>query len=264
MHASRWLFMAGAAAAALAVGACSSSTAPAPITPGQLAKDFDAIYSSDRSAGTDSSLSAAGVIGAFVELAPTYGGTEATFQMTTASGTQTWHGVGYGVAEFGDCMSGDTEYVFALYPNRNLQQVVIEVLTMSNGTAVNPPEVLASVDQLLSLGEDSVATGLASVVTSSGSCTQQLGLAADSLYTTYVDNAPCVPGTFTVSGSASFPAAENLGALGSVSFSNVTFHGPFFTAVVEPSHVVGIPSKASALAQRVAALVKQYSQQHSH
>jgi hypothetical protein len=263
MHASRWLFLAGAAATALAVGACSSSTAPAPITPGQLAKDFDAIYSSDASSGADSVQEAGGLIAEFIELAPTFGGTEATFQMTTGSGTQTWHGVGYGVAETGDCMSGDSSYVFALYPNRNLQQVVVVLLTMSGGTAVDE-EVLASVDQLQSGGDDSVATGLASVVTSSGTCTEQTGLNADTLYSSFVDNAPCVPGTFTVSGSASFFAAANLGALSSVSFSNVTFHGPFFTAVDGPSRVVGIPSKGSALAQRVAAFVKQRRQQHSH
>jgi hypothetical protein len=123
---------------------------------------------------------------------------------------------------------------------------------------------VASVNQLQGLADDSVATGLASVVTSSGSCTEQTGLNADTLYSSFVDNAPCVPGTFTVSGSANFFAAANLGALSSVSFSNVTFHGPFFTAVEGPSRVVGIPSKGSALAQRVAAFVKQRRQQHNH
>jgi hypothetical protein len=97
----------------LSLAACSSSsTGPQAITPAQLAEHFDSIYSADLAAGTAVDSAAAAYIAGYIEVAPAFGGHEATF---TSSGTS-WMGVGFMAT---DDEGSDTVYLAPLYPNRN-------------------------------------------------------------------------------------------------------------------------------------------------
>jgi hypothetical protein len=243
---SRQYAVVASVALTMVLAACSSSTSPKQITPAQLAEHFDSIYSADLAAGTGLDSNAARNVAELVEVAAAYGGGEASVTVTTASGTQSWKGVGFIFLG-----TSDTEYVSALYPNRDLQQVVISLVDMSGGVADG--FAAASVDGLASGPNDSTITGeTASLLSTGATCSQQSGLAAASVLTGFVGTSvACTLAKFQVSFSAVFPAAAGLGALESVSVTNATIIGPMFAST--GSHVVAIPSKGAALALRLRA-----------
>jgi hypothetical protein len=244
---SRRYMVVASVALGLTLAACSSSTAPAPISSTQLANDFDAIFSADQAAHTDADSQAADLVAEFFELGPAYGGGEASFTATTSSGTQTWHGVGFAVTA-----EGDTAYLAAMYPNRDLQQAVFMYVQESNGTGQDSLAA-ASVSGLETGADDSIMT-LVPTLESVGSsaCTQQSGLAAASVFDELFNgqDVTCAPAKFQMAFNAIFPAAADLGALETVS-GTVTISGPLFTEPGGPSHVVGIPSKMAALIARL-------------
>lgn len=238
----RWSLV-GAAAAAVALAACSSdSTAPKPLTSQQVAQDIDEVFAADINAGTQDDSSAAFGIAQLVETGPAYGGTESSVSVTTGAGAHTWHGVGFVVDE------GDTVYVGALYPNRNLDTLVVVEVQAQNG--ITDARVLASTDGFVSGGDTTATAASASLLSTGGSCSLQSGLAAEAYISNFIGGSTCASAKFQISFSATLPAAANLG---SVSFGNTTFNGPLFT-VSGPSRVVGIPSKGAALAAQLRAL----------
>jgi hypothetical protein len=234
------------------LAACSSSTAPAPITPAQLASDFDGLYSAHIAAGTPADSEAAALIAELFETAAAYGGNEATFTAVTASGSQTWHGVEIGAGE----SDGDTVFYTAVYPNRNLQQAMAALLETEDGVPVDS-EAVATNTQWTTVVEDSVVTGATSTAASFGAtCSLQTGLAAEAVIASFTGDASCTLAKYQTSFSAVFPAAAGLGALESVSVSSATFNGPFFVST--GSRVVGIPSKGSAMMARLHALLARH------
>jgi hypothetical protein len=244
---SRRYMVVASVALGLMLAACSSSTAPAPISSTQLAKDFDAIYSADLAVGTLADTDAGDLVAEFFEFGPAYGGGEASFTVTTASGTQTWHGVGFAVTA-----EGDTAYLAAMYPNRDLQQAVFMFKQQSNGTGQDSLAG-ASASGLVTGVYDSIMTLLPTLESvGSSACTLQAGLAADSVLTAVFsgEDFACAPAKFQMAFNVIFPAAADLGALETVS-GTVTINGPLFTDVGGPSHVVGIPTKMAALIARL-------------
>jgi hypothetical protein len=249
MHIRRRRYTVVASVAFLLVlaAACSSSTSPTPATtPAQLAEQFDAIYSTDLAAGTSADSNAARNVAEYAELAPAYGASEASFTVTTASGTQAWHGVAYAIAE----NATDTVYILGLYPNRSLQTALLVLIEMSNGTSEGALAAI-SVNGLISGPDDSVTTGTATTLSTGATCSEQSGLVADAYLTEYLAGESCESAKFQASFSAVFQAADGLGALESVSATNATFNGALF----QPSggsHMVAIPSKAAGLLETAA------------
>jgi hypothetical protein len=235
----RRLSLVGAAAATVAVAACSSSsTAPSPITPAQLAEHFDSLY---VAAVNDSNSAGEFIIPDFVEFGPAVGGNEVSATVTTASGAQTWHGVGFAGVITDDTVA-DTIFVVALYPNRDLQQVVFADFENSGGNIFGA--TANGFDTVWTNGTLNSASG--SIVSTGATCSLQTGLAADPIMQEFAGEAfSCVSAKFNVSLSATFPGGDNLGALASVSISNVTFNGAELT-LSGASHVVAIPSRAAA------------------
>jgi hypothetical protein len=243
---SRVCLIGASVALTVALAACSSdSTAPMPLTSQQVAQDIDQVYAVDLNAGTLDDSAAAYAIVELVEPGPAFGGTEASVTVTTGTGAHTWHGVAF--AEYG---GADTLFVAALYPNRNLDTMIVIEMETSGG--VTQGLVAASTDGLVS-GADTTATSVsASVVSASGSCSLQNQLVADSVLSNNFADATCTPATFQFSLSATLPVSTNLG---SVSFSNAKISGPLFS-LSGPSRVVGIPSRAAALVARLHAVAK--------
>jgi hypothetical protein len=231
-------------AVTLVLAACSSSTSPNQITPAQLAEHFDSIYAADLAAGTSADSNAARNVVDWFEPGPAYGGGEGSFTVTTASGTQSWKGVGY--VYIG---TTDTEYVSGLYPNRDLQTAIISLIEVSGGVTSGVAAI--SVDGLVSGPNDSTITGIAgSLLQTGASCSLQSGLVAGSVLSDYVGSGVgCTSAKYEISFSAVFPAGAGLGALESVSVTNATINGPLFASTA--SRVVAIPSKGAALALRL-------------
>jgi hypothetical protein len=242
---SRQCRVVGSAVVMVALGACgSASTGPAPTTPAQLAAAFDALFVAD----TASNPEAADIIAEYAELSPAYGGNEATFTVTTGSGTQTWRGVAYGAIG----SAPDTAFFITLYPNRDLDQAVVVVFDGAGGASA---QTAATINQFVTVYDGTVSSASGHIVSSGAGCSLETSLAAATLIADWVGDAGnCVLSTVQVSFAASFPDGDNLGALESVSVSNTTMTGPVFT-VGGGSHVVGIPSKAAALADRLAGVL---------
>src|ERR1700722_13019057 len=242
----------GGAAIALTVvlAACSSSTAPPkPLTSQQVALDIDQAYAGALAAGTADDSNAASLIAEFIEPGPAYGGTESSVTVTTGSGTQTWHAVGFAV----DDGTGDSTFVTAMYPDRDLQTAMVVLMGTQDGT-VKGGEALLSTTRLVSGGDTSFTSGAATLVSKgSGTCSLQSGLAANASLSALLI-ATCTPAKWQVSFAVTFPTAANLGPLTTVSVSNLTINGPLFVSSSGPSRVVGIPSKGAAMALRLRAL----------
>jgi hypothetical protein len=244
----------GGVAIALTVvlAACSSSTAPPkPLTSQQVAQDIDQAFASALAAGTAEDSSAASLIAEFVETGPAYGGTESSVTVTTGSGTQAWHAVGFVVDEG----TGDSTFVTAMYPDRDLQTAMVVLMGTVDGTVAGG-EALLSTTRLVSGGDTSITSGAATLVSKgSGTCSLQSGLAANAYLSTFIGSSTCTPAKYEVSFAVTFSTAANLGPLTTVSVSNLTINGPLFVASSGPSRVVGIPSKGAAMVLRLRALV---------
>jgi hypothetical protein len=242
----RYAVMASVALTVVLAAACSSSTT-APLTSQQVAQGLDATYSQLLADGTSQDSEVAYLVAEYIEIGPAFGGNEGVFTAHTASGNQTWYGVGWSEIE----NSGvDTVYYAVLYPNRDLQQFVLVGVETGADTG---HLTLATSNQFTSEAEDSLATLSASTVSSGGTCSLETGLAADSLLTLYTGGAVCTAGRFQWSFSATFPAAAGLGALESISGST-SFNGPIFSPS-GGSHFVGIPSKSAAVADLIQSLI---------
>jgi hypothetical protein len=231
----------------LAVAACSSSTAPKPLTSQQVAQDIDQVYAAALAAGTSADSSAAQAIAVYFETGPAFGGTESSVTVTTASGAQTWRGVGFAIDEG----SGDSIFVGAFYPNRNLQTAIVAIVATQQGT-FSGQEALVSTDGMVNGDTEGLTGGAGTVLSASGTCALQSGLAADPLLTTFAGGAGCTSSKFQMSFAVTFP--DSLGALSTVSVTDATINGPLLGAA-GPSRVVGIPSKGAALAARLRALL---------
>jgi hypothetical protein len=243
----RRLSLVGAAAAAVALVACSSdSTAPKPLTSQQVAQDIDQVFAADLAAGTSEDSGLASAIAEFVESGPAYGGTESSVSVTTGTGKRTWHGVGYVVSE----EANDTVFVGALYPNRNLDTLVITEVENDNGSS--DIIVIATTTAFATGGDTTATSASASLLSASGTCSLQSGLVADNTLAAGWSGSTCTAAKFQMSLTVTLPTAVGLGSL---SFSNTTFNGPLFT-FSGPSRVVGIPSKGAAMAARLRALAK--------
>jgi hypothetical protein len=225
----------------LGLAACSSSsTGPTPITPQQLAEHFDSIYAADLAAGTHADTIAATYVAGYVEVAPAFGGTEATFTSSSTS----WMGVGFIYTEEGE---SDTVYLSVLYPNRNLQTAVLTAFEMSNGT-VEDSVALGTTNGFQSTVEDSTLSGSASLASVGNACTEQSGLVAGAALTYFVGSgSACVVAKWTESFVVVFQGAAGINPVGG---SNVGFTGPFFTND-DGSRIVAIPSKGAAAALNV-------------
>jgi hypothetical protein len=241
------------AATALTVGlaACSSSTAPKPETASQLATHFDSIYASLVGADNGPDSTAAFDLAILIEDSPAYGSLDAPFTITTATGTQTWRGMTFEIAE----SNGDSEFLTAVYNNRNLSQVIFVEQNYTNNLQTEI-DAGATTDLFHSVHEDSVVTGSASLISTGAACQQQSGLAADAFFSEIFAGGVCESAKFNISFSMTFPdsTAGALGPLTAVSATNATFNGPRFTAIT-PQHVVGIPSRTAAILMRVQAML---------
>jgi hypothetical protein len=221
----------------LGLAACSSdSTGPQAITPAQLAEHFDSIYSADLAAGTHADSQAALSVAGYVEVDPAFGGSEASFTSSGAS----WMSVGFSLTD-----EGDTVFLAALYPNRNLQTVVLVLLEESNGTHLDSASI-GTTNGFQSYSEDSTVTGSGSMLSVGNACTEQSGLAAGSALTNFVGSgSSCALAKWQESFAVNFEAASGVPA---VSGTNVTITGPLFTES-GGSRVVAIPSRGAAAAQ---------------
>jgi hypothetical protein len=230
--------VAASVALTIVLAACSSSsTSPSPITPAQLAEHFDSIYSADLAAGTPAESIAAQYVAGYIEVAPAFGGSEGSFTSSSTS----WMGVGLIVA---DQEEEDTVYLAAVYPNRNLQTVVLVALEISNGTVVDSI-ALGTTNGFQSYVDDSTISGSASLTSVGNVCTEQSGLAAGAALTFFVGSgATCALAKWTQSFVVMFPGAAGINPVGA---SNLALTGPFFTESGE-SRVVAIPSKGAAAA----------------
>jgi hypothetical protein len=227
----------------LGLAACSSSsTGPSGITPAQLAEHFDSIYAADLAAGTHADTIAAAYVAGYVEVAPAFGGTEASF---SSSGT-TWMSVGLMVA---DQELEDTVYLATVYPNRTLQTAVLVALEVSNGTVVDSV-ALGTTNGFQSYVEDSAMSGSASLASIGNTCTEQSGLVAGAALTYFVGSgSTCAVAKWSESFVVAFQEAAGISPVGA---SNLALTGPFFTEDGE-SRVVAIPSKGAAAAVNVLA-----------
>jgi hypothetical protein len=237
------------AALTLVLAACSDSTAPKPLTSQQLAQDIDQVFAAHLAAGTSRDSLVAGDIAEFIELGPAFGGTESSVTVTTGSGAQKWHGVGFAL----DGNPGDTTFVGAFYPDRSLTTVLILILGTSNGT-LTESQAAISTTGLTSGADTTLSSGAATVASKGGTCSLQSGLAADPFLSDFAPSATCTPAKIQMSFAVTFRSTANLGALTSVSVSGVTINGPIFSAA-GPSRVVGIPSKSAAMVAQLRALL---------
>jgi hypothetical protein len=226
----------------VAVAACSSSTAPASVTPAQVAEKFDSVYSSLLAAGTQSDSQLAYFVAWYSEAAPAWGASQASITVTTGAGGQSWHGVAY-VALDG---AQDTVYFLTLYPNLNLQQMVFVGLEYSNG--LTSELIYGTNNGFATYAEDSSFTPTsAQTLSTGGACSLQAGLAADSIITAFWPGASCVSAQLEFTVSVAFGAAANFGSMSTLSISNATFSGAQISSSGE-SRAVGIPSKGAAAA----------------
>jgi hypothetical protein len=241
------------AATALAVGlaACSSSTAPKPETASQLAVHFDSMYAALVGADNGADSEAAFDLAILVENSPAYGSLDAPFTITTATGTQTWRGLTWEIAE----ASGDSEFLTAVYNNRNLSQVIFVEQDYTNNVQTEV-DAGATTDLFHSIHDDSVVTGSAAVISTGATCALQSGLGAGTFLSELFTGAACESAKFNISFAVTFPdsTAGALGPLTAVSASNATFSGPRFTAVAV-QRVVAIPSRTAAVLMRVQAML---------
>lgn len=247
---SRWYVIGASVAIAALAGCGSDSTAPTPqLTPAQLAEHFDSLY---VAAVNDSNSAAQFLVPDFVEFGPALGGNEVTATVTTNSGPQTWHGVGY-VGVIANDTLADTIFVVALYPNRDLQQVVFAEFQNHVGASIFGATA-DGFDTVWTNGTVNSAAG--SIVSTGAACSLQQGLAADTTMQEFAGPAfSCVSAKFNVSLSATFPGSDNLGALTSVSISNVTFNGAEIE-ISAASHAVAIPSRAAAALMKLKSVIR--------
>src|ERR1700722_15068992 len=123
---SRWstvLATAGLGAPA----ACSSSTSPKPPTPHALASHFDSIYSSLVARGDDQDSLIGDIVAIAAVAPPAYGSPQASFTVTTGSGTATWHGYTIELATTG--AGGDSTFATLAFSDNNLSQLIFAEIT---------------------------------------------------------------------------------------------------------------------------------------
>jgi len=239
------------ASTALVVGlaACGSSnspTGPTAPTPAQLASFFDSIYSADLAAGTAADSEAAVLVAELLELTPALGGHRTTISVTTGSGTQSWYGFEYGVND-----GPDSEFVTIAYSDNNLTNVLLAEEAVDSSTSHT--EAAIYTDNFQTGVGDSVATVSGAVTSVGSSCSLQSGLAADALITNYTEDVTCQLASYNVSASVVFAASSNLGALQSISFSNVGFNGVMFTDI-SGQHATPGPTRVAGAIRRLMAL----------
>ena len=235
----------------LALAACSSSTSPKPPTPHALASHFDSIASSLLAQGTDEDSMIGEIVAIAAVAPPAYGSPQASFTVTTGSGTATWHGYTIELATTGS--SGDSTFATLAFSDNNLSQLIFAV---SSYNACGPEGGMAIALAGLNTstgGDDSTFTGSAGLVSQGNACPAlQSGLATAFIIDEVTEEASaCAQATFNVTFNATFPTSANLGPLSTISVSNVTFDGIRFSAPEGPSHVAPIPSRVAALAQRL-------------
>jgi hypothetical protein len=238
----------------MVLAACSSSTAPsAPPTPQALATHFDSIYSSLLAQGTEQDSEIADLVAVYVELSPAYGSQDATFNVTTASGTSKWLGYTFEGATTG--AGGDSIFYAVIFSDLNLSNVVVTEMEYNSSGVQSGASALA-IAGLANGGSSTSFSGSVGVASTGAACAVESGLAAGPVIAEFVgtDAATCTFATFGVSFQASFSPSDNLGALTSVTVSNATFNGLRFMLPAGPSHVAPIPSRLAAAALRLRAL----------
>jgi hypothetical protein len=242
-------------AAAGVAAACSSSTAPSAPTAAQTAEHIDAIYSSLMAAGTSSDTEFAQLIAEYVESSPANGATQSTFNITTASGTQSWQGFSI---ESND--NNDTIFATAVFPaGGNLTNMFISLAAYD---ASGPEGTLAALvyDSAGTYEVQDAEAMLANAVTSVGAvCSLQTGLAADSLIESFTQAATsCNLITATFSASASFTASSALPAgETSISISNVSLRGIQLGGIlIEPDRAPRGPTIAAARIHALMNMIK--------
>jgi hypothetical protein len=247
------------AAAAVVAGACSSSTGPGGPTAAQSAEQIDSIYSALLANGGDTSYGAAfaSAIVAFVEPAAAYGAAPTSFNVTTASGTQTWQG-----SMIASTISGDTVFLTTLYPaNSNLLNLVV---TGAEYDSIGTMESFAFI-LYDSAGVEAYHGATAATVSTTPqsfgrSCHLQAGLAADSVFPRVFSWATgCQELTATYSATVQFTAPAPA-MYSSLTISNVTVNGVlFYGNLYAPDQIPRGPTIASA---RIRALVDMVRQRH--
>jgi hypothetical protein len=235
-----------AATLTLGLAACSSSntTGPSGPTAAQLATHFDSIYSALLAQGTSLDSEFAGFVAFGGEAPAAFGAQQASFTVTTQSGTQTWKGLTYEEAFTGS--GGDSSFITFLYSDLTLDELMIaETDYPTSGQPGGEGLVLLNFQ---TGGFDSTYTGSASVTsTGTTACSLQTGLAADSLINVEFTGGSCQPATFQVSFQMTFPTADGAGTLSSVSVSNAAFDGVRLYQAAAASHVAHTPSRLAAL-----------------
>jgi hypothetical protein len=206
-------------------------------------------------AGTHNDSSYAVAVVQYFEFAPAYGASLASFTVTTASGTQTWKGFTFeGATTVTSGNKGDSVFYTVAFSDLNLTQFVIAQM-LYDSTGLAGAAAIASTNFFASSGIDTTFTGSASLLSTGATCSQQAGLAAAAVLTTWAGTASnCQLGKFQVSFQATFPAHYGLGALSSISISNTTFNGVRVYQASTASHVAAIPSKLAALGMQLSRL----------
>lgn len=230
MHVSKSRYaLVATTALTVTLAACGSdSTGPSPNAPQTLAKHFDSIYAALEAKGTRGDSTIAMELADFIIAPLAYGAQQATFTVTTDSGTQTWHGVtqeGAGVPP-----NDDSLFYVGAYSDPSLTHALIAVIVYSSTGTFKEAGALAinNLDTLTS-GGDSTLTGTGTVLSTGKACpNKQTGLASDSALSIWVGPLACRSASMQLTLQATFYGAANLGAFSALSFTNATFNGPQF------------------------------------
>jgi len=241
--------LASAGLLALLAACGGNSTAPTPPPPILTAQFLDSVYGHFVGLGTHADSATATLVATLIELGPAYGGQEASFLVTTASGTQTWYGYTYELAD----TAGDSAFYTAAFSDSLLTNVMLIAQEFGADSSAPAAELLQ--DTFATTFEDSAITAYALQSAVGESCSLQSGLQAASVLTAFTGSALCNYATLGVGARIAFPAADNLGALQTWAIAEPGFVGP--RLVLDgpaPTRVSVPPSRFAAALARLRTL----------